>query len=128
MVSGALLAGAALTSPFWAWGRPDRAWGFALGAAASLVRFAWSVRLARRLGEGGPRQYAAMRVTSLAVLGAALAVAGAVEGVDLAAAAVGIFVATVATVIAALLETSPARGSRDSSDGTAEGGRLGQPS
>ncbi|MHC4251695.1 MAG: ATP synthase subunit I [Planctomycetota bacterium] len=105
VVSGLIVAVAAVASPLWAWGRPDRAWGFALGAAASLARFAWSVRLARRLGEAGPRQYAGERMMGLALLGAALAVAGAVDGVDLAAAAAGVFLATAATVAAALLET-----------------------
>jgi len=105
VVSGALAAVAAVTGPLWAWGRPDRAWGFALGAAASLARFAWSVNLARGLGGSGARRYAGERLMALALLGAALAGAGAVDGIDLAATAVGVFLATVATVAAALLET-----------------------
>jgi hypothetical protein len=110
VVSGLIVAGAVVAGPLWAWGRPDRAWGFALGAAASLARFAWSVRLARRLGEAGPRQYAGERMMGLALLGVALAVAGAVDGVDLAAAAAGVFLATAATVVAAVLETRPRAG------------------
>jgi len=105
VVSGALAVGAAVAGPLWAWGRPDRVWGFALGAAASLARFAWSVHLARGLGESGARRYAGERLMGLAFLGAALGVAGAVDGIDLAAAAAGVFLATAATVAAALLET-----------------------
>jgi len=105
IVSGALVAGAAVSGPLWAWGRPDRAWGFALGAAASLARFAWSVHLARGVGESGARRYAGERLMGLALLGAALGLAGVVQGVDMAAAAAGVFLATVATVAAALLET-----------------------
>jgi len=108
MVSGALVAVAAVTGPLWAWGRPDRVWGFALGAAASLARFAWSVHLARGMGESGARRYAGERLMGLALLGAALAGAGAVDGIDLAAAAVGVFLATAAAVIAAVIETRPA--------------------
>lgn len=121
VVSGALLAAAGAASPLWAWGRPDRAWGFLLGAAASLVRFAWSVHLAQRLGEAGPRRHAAERTMSLAILAAALVTAGAVDGIDLAAAAVGVFLATAATVVAALLETRPAaRAGRPQLDGATE--------
>ena len=109
IVSGVLVAGAAVASPLWAWGRPDRIWGFALGAAASLVKFAWSVRLARRLDDAGPRGYAAQRLIGLALLGAALVVAGAIDSIDLPAAAVGVFLSTVASVAAALLETRAAQ-------------------
>ena len=105
VVAGALVAVAAVSGPLWAWGRPDRVWGFALGAAASLARFAWSVHLARGMGESGARRYAGERLMGLALLGAALAGAGAVDGIDLAATAVGVFLATAATVAAALLET-----------------------
>jgi hypothetical protein len=66
----------------------------------------------------------------LALLGAALGVAGAADGVDLAAAAAGVFLATAATVAAALLETRrpadarPAPGVRPSPD---TGPRSGPP-
>ncbi len=117
VVSGVLVAVAAVAGPFWALGRPDRIWGFALGAAASLAKFAWSVRLARKAAEAGPRRYAGERVMGLALLGAALVVAGKVDGIDLPAAAAGVFLATAASVIAALLETR-----QPASAGPASGG------
>ncbi len=113
VVSGALVAGAAAAGPLWAWGRPDRAWGFALGAVASLAKFAWSVRLVRRLGESSTRWHAVERVGGLAFLGVALAAAGVVDGIDLAATAVGVFLATAATVTAAVLETRGVQTSRE---------------
>ncbi len=114
VASGGLVAAGAATSPLWVWGRPDRAWGFLIGAAASVARFAWSVHLARRLGRTGPRRYAVLRTTGLAPLAAALVLAGTVDGIDLAATAVGVFVATVASVIAAVLETRRAARGDDS--------------
>lgn len=104
LASGALVAVAAATGPLWAWARPDRAWGFALGAAASMVRFAWSVHLARGLAWSGRSRYAASRTAGLVPLAAALAVAGTVERVDLAATAVGVFLATAAALIASAFE------------------------
>lgn len=111
VVSGVLVACAAAAGPLWAWGRPDRAWGFALGAVAGLAKFAWSVRLVRRLGESSARWQAAERVGGLAFLGVALVVGAVVDGVDLASTAVGVFLATVATIVAAVLETRGAQAS-----------------
>ncbi len=104
VASAALVAAAAASGPIWAWGRPDRIWGFALGAAAGLVRFAWSVYLARRLVGSRPSRYAVSRTAGLAPLAAALVIAGMSERVDLASAAVGVFLATAATLIAAAFE------------------------
>ena len=104
LASAALLAAAAASGPIWAWGRPDRIWGFALGAAASLVRFAWSVYLARRLVGSRPSRYATSRAAGLAPLAAALVIAGMSERVDLASAAAGVFLATAAALIAAAFE------------------------
>jgi len=123
-VSGAIIAVAAVTSPFWAWGRPDRACGFALGAGASLLKFAWSVRLARRLGETGPRAYAAERLLGLALLGAVLIVAGAVDGIDLPAAAAGVFLATAASIAAAVLETRRPAAARRTTPSVPERGDM----
>ena len=116
LASGALVAVAAATGPLWAWARPDRAWGFALGAAASLVRFAWSVHLARGLAWSGRSRYAASRTAGLVPLAAALAVAGTSDRIDLAATAVGVFLATVSSVIAGLLVTREAARGDDLED------------
>jgi len=95
---------AAAASPLWAWGRPDRVWGFVAGAAASLVRLAWSLRLAREFGDAGPARYATMRLAGMLPLAATLAAAGLVDGIDLAATAVGVFFATAGLLAASLLE------------------------
>jgi hypothetical protein len=104
LASAALVAAAAASGPIWAWGRPDRMGGFALGAAASLVRFAWSVYLARGVERSRPSRYASSRAAGLAPLAAALVVAGMSDRVDLASAAVGVFLATAAALIAAAFE------------------------
>lgn len=112
----AVIAAAALASgPLWAWGRPDRMLGFLLGAAASVARFAWSVRLARRFAclstdtaPARPSAYAAARLAGLLAPAAALAVAGLWDGADLAAACAGVFVASAGSVAAAVVETRSA--------------------
>ena len=101
---GAFAALGLASAPLWAWGRPDRALGFAVGLAAGLVRFAWSVRLARRLVGTTPSRYATARAATLAPLIAALALAGAADGIDLGSAAAGVLAGTAAVVAAAVVE------------------------
>jgi peptidoglycan/LPS O-acetylase OafA/YrhL len=107
-VSGLIAAAAAAAGPLWAWGRPDRIWGFALGVAASLLRFAWSAHLARRLERMRPSRYAAARTAGFGVLAAALALAAADGRIDLAATSVGVLVATAAAIAAGFWMTRPA--------------------
>lgn len=104
VASAVLAVVAAATSPLWAWGRPDRAWGFMIGAAASMIRFAWSVHLACGLAWSRPSRYAVSRTAGLAPLAAALVVAGMSDRVDLAATAAGVFLATAAALMASAFE------------------------
>ena len=101
-------AAVVVTSPLWAWGRPDRALGFLLGAAASVMRLAWTLRLARGLAESTASRYAAARLASLLPLAAALLAAGVLDGIDLPAAGAGVFFATAATILASAFEVRAA--------------------